>query len=146
MKHCPVCDKEFISKKYNQKYCCRCCRSKKGGRVQHNRPISDFEFKKSTKMGKGTINKNKGYRTFCIKGKHISEHRMIMEKFLGRPLENHETVHHKNGIRDDNRLENLELWSKSHPSGQRIQDKIQWAVCFLKTYGFTTSKQAQLFS
>jgi hypothetical protein len=57
-----------------------------------------------------------------------------MEAILGRPLLRCESVHHKNGRRDDNRPANLELWSSSQPAGQRVVDKIAWAKELLRLY------------
>lgn len=68
---------------------------------------------------------------------YVAEHTIVISNHLGRPLHKHETVHHKNGIRDDNDISNLELWTKHQPSGTRVIDKIRWCVEFLKEYGCT---------
>lgn len=96
---------------------------------------------------KGGIKRHwKGY-TLTWAGDHpdakqgyIFTHRLVMERHIGRRLRQDETVHHLNGIRDDNRIENLELWSKSQPYGQRIEDKIAWAVDFLQQHGYKVDK------
>ena len=66
-----------------------------------------------------------------------------MQRALGRELCADENVHHINGVRDDNRLENLELWSTSQPAGQRVEDKVAWAREILDRYG-DYSKTIQL--
>lgn len=69
----------------------------------------------------GHIDK-RGYVVVSTRGHKTPDHRRVMEKTLGRKLEKHETVHHKNGNRRDNSAGNLELWTKNHPSGQRVTD------------------------
>ena len=89
--------------------------------------------------GSGHTNKQ-GYREIRVNGRKVQEHRHVMEQFLNRALLKGEEVHHKNGVRDDNRIENLELWSTSQPSGQRVEDKIAWACEFLVLYGYSVQK------
>lgn len=82
-------------------------------------------YRAITKMGHPNAHKRNG---------RIYEHTYVMSQILGRPLEKGEVVHHKNGIRDDNRPENLELKTAHHPAGQSITDMLDFCEWYLNKY------------
>ena len=86
----------------------------KEGRKKAKPNLGKFRENSSNWKG-GRVKGSRGY-ILIRKSEHpnaihgyVPEHRLIMEKFLGRYLESWEMVHHRNGIRDDNQLDNLEI-------------------------------------
>ena len=68
------------------------------------------------------------------RGNWIAEHVLVMSELLGRPLRDGESVHHRNLLKDDNRPENLELWTSHQPRGTSVADMLTWCWWFIEQY------------
>lgn len=101
-------------------------------------PSGIYKPKKAqTKKIGSTYTDRQGYTKIkTSKGKSgwSFEHRLNMEKYLSRKLSPTERVHHRNGDKKNNSIENLELWIHTHPSGQRVSDHVEHALRILKQY------------
>lgn len=168
--HCKI-DKEYIefgSNKANKdglNVWCKICARKKSTEYRHRTPEAwererhqkfvnwreklgiPVPIKIKGKKGEGYINRQ-GYLSFkrkdhpCAdKNGRVQASHLVVYEHTGRILKKGESVHHKNGHRLDNSIENLEVWSTSQPSGQRIEDKINWCIEFLIEQEYDVKKR-----
>jgi len=123
---CPSCRSHNLcacgARKVKQSKTCANCRTEKGasnsnwkgGRTRHKRGYLMTRVPGHPRASTGN-------------GNYVFEHVLVMEEMLGRYLLPDENVHHRNGVRDDNRPENLELWTSPQPAGIRASDAVAWA-------------------
>ena len=147
---CEFCNKNFKvkSKYYPTRFCSYSCRGKWQYQHEINRPpkqngnipwnkskkmplLSKERMDKGNPMRRGGTTYDQGYKYIKIKnlaGRYISEHRLVMQNYIKRKLNINEIIHHINGIRDDNRFDNLMIMTRSaHSRLHRYNESIHTA-------------------
>src|SRR6266700_879522 len=133
-KQCPACRSHDLcacgARKVKSSTTCASCRSEagpnnsnwRGGRTRHKRGYIMVLVPGHPRAVTGN-------------GQYVFEHILVMEEMLGRYLRPEENVHHRNGVKEDNRPENLELWTRPQPTGIRVSDAVAWARKIIAQYG-----------
>ena len=116
---CSQCGDFFLSNDRNAKNCSLSCNG-----MYRGRPNEKLNYRGYVLIYSKDHERKAGPHL----SRRVAEHIVVMEGELGRRLKTGESVHHKNGIRSDNRIQNLELWTTWQPSGQRVYDLIDF-VC-----------------
>jgi hypothetical protein len=124
------CGNEIIPKKHHSWYHVKYI-------YGHNRTGGEFK-KGHITWNKIGYHKSDGYvyvwnpnHPFSTKAGYVLKHRLVMEKHLGRYLKDNEVVHHKNGIKDDNRTENLQLMTQPEHAQIHFKKDMSNRICVL---------------
>jgi hypothetical protein len=115
----PECDRKYFTKGLCMLHYARQRRT-----VDMDKPFRTRKRSEERQWRKSSRN----YMVMWDGDKIILQHRFVWEQHNGRKLQPFENIHHLNGIRDDNRIENLELWTKPQPIGQRPEDLVAWVI------------------
>lgn len=120
VRQCQECGAPYRGFDSRRKYCSRACVSLV---LRHIRGSNAPNWKGGRTLSTGYVRiRAADHPRTHSKNPYVLEHILVMERVLGRYLEPNERVHHKNGIRDDNRPDNLELWKMKDPPGVRSAD------------------------
>jgi len=118
MNQCPICKMPFVPARKKQVFCSKSCASVPKGAMRKGiktGPREGWMYKKQIDKD-GYVRRYARLHPFCDGRLMIQEHVMVMENHIGRRLQSDEVVHHKNGNRQDNRLPNLQLMTRSEHS------------------------------
>ncbi|MFZ0178686.1 MAG: HNH endonuclease [Candidatus Dormiibacterota bacterium] len=126
---CEWCEQRFWGQR-GKRFCGPACRTE----WRRSTPIPHGGGGRPHPVGSRTVNKD-GYVSIRTATRYRPEHHVVMEAMIGRLLREGENVHHKNGVKADNRPENLELWAVVQPAGQRALDLLLWADEIQARYG-----------
>lgn len=131
IKSCDCCGAAFPVYKAGVRFCSRVCAGKDLSQRQLGAANARWRGGETVTKhsGGGYIKELSPGHPYRDAGGYVMQHRLVMEKVIGRYLLPTERVHHKNGDRQDNRPENLELWTgvdatKKDPHGVRVVDKV----------------------
>jgi hypothetical protein len=132
---CESCGNDFKPFRHETRFCSRRCRSDVLRGANHHAWKGGPSARGSYANVKVDPSDEIGWAMRYDSTNYVPEHRLVMARYLGRPLTRDEVVHHVNGLRYDNRLANLELWRTGHPMGQNVEDQVAWAREILERYG-----------